>query len=61
MPTGYYQKTKKTSKKRLLKGIKIFLKKIETKKVIVSIVVNTIKIFLKMKNKSWRSIEKIII
>ena len=33
MLTGYYQKTKKGFEKRLVKGIKIFLKKIKSKSV----------------------------
>ena len=46
---NYYQRTKKDSKKKLVKDIKIFLKKRKAKSG--NMVVNDIKIFLKMKNK----------
>ena len=47
----YYQKKqRKDSKKSLVKGIKIFLKKEKTKRE--NMVVGTIKISQKMKNKS---------
>ena len=50
MLTGHYQKkTKKSFQKRLVKGIKIFLKK--KKKRSVNMVVNDIKFFSRMKNK----------
>ena len=49
MPTEYYQKTKENATKRHVKVLKTFLKK-KTKKS-VSIIVNAIKSFLKVKNK----------
>ena len=42
-----------------MNDIEIFLKKIKTKNV--NTFANDIKIFLKMKNKDWLSIEKIIL
>ena len=45
----YYQKNKERLQKKLVKGIKIFLKKRKTK--ISKMAPNNIKIFLKMKNK----------
>ena len=50
---NYYQRTKKESKKKLVKDIKIFLKKRKAKSG--NMVVNDIKIFLKMKNKGQLS------
>ena len=52
MLTRYYQKN-------IVKNIKISLKKKKTKSV--NMVVNAIKIFLKMKNKELLSIEKIVL
>ena len=45
MTNNYYQKTKKSSKKKQVKGTKIFLKKKKTK--IANILVSNIEIFLK--------------
>ena len=58
MPTKYYQKAKKDSKKMHVKDIKIFLKK--KKKKSINIIMNVIKIFLRSKSSSWLSIEEII-
>lgn len=51
MSTGYY-----LTKKRLLKGMKIFLKKKKAK--ILNMLVNVIEIVQKMKNKGFWSVEK---
>ena len=60
MSTEYYKKkTKKGFKKRPMKGIKIFQKKIKTKSE--NMIVNDIEIFLKMKHKGWLKIEKFIL
>ena len=69
MLTAYYQKNKERLSKRLVKGIKIFLKKKNTKgaNMVVSSIeiflkkktkrsMNNIKIFYWMKNKGWLSI-----
>ena len=55
-PTRYYQKNKERLQKRLVKGITIFPKKRKTKSK--SMVVNSIKFFLGMKNKGYLSIKK---
>ena len=55
----YYQKDKYRLQKKLVKDIKVFLKK--KKKKSNNMVVNVIKITLKMKDKSLFSIEKNII
>ena len=55
----YYQKSKKTFKKRLMKGIKIFLKKRKTESE--NMVANDIKISLNMKSKDLLSTEKDIV
>ena len=72
MLTGYYKKTKKSFKKRLVKGIKIFQRKKEKGKYGCGLyrnlserksfimVVNDIEILQKVKKKCFLSIEKII-
>ena len=55
----YYQNNKESLQKKLLKGIKIFLKK--EKKKSNNIVVSNTKIYQKMKRKSFLSIEKTVI
>ena len=55
----YYQKTKNRPQKKLVKNIKVFLKK--KKKKYHNMIVNDIKFYQKMKNKSLLSIEKNII
>ena len=49
MSAGYYQKTKKSFKKSLMKGNKIFLKKKKTKSERMT--ANAVKIFLNVENK----------
>ena len=55
----YYQNNKESLQKKLLKGIKIFLKK--EKKKSNNIVVSNTKIYQKIKRKSFLSIEKTVI
>ena len=52
----YFQDNKERLQKMLLKNIKVFLKK--KKKKSDNMVVNDTKIYQKMKNKSWLSIEE---
>ena len=54
----YYQNNKERLQKNLVKGIKVFLKK--KKKKSNNMVVNDVKIYQKMKNKGFLSIEKIL-
>ena len=49
MLTGYYQKNEERFQKRLVKGIKIVLKKKNTKSI--NMLVNNTEIFLKNKKK----------
>ena len=49
MSIGYYEKNKERVQKRLEKGIKIFQKKKKTKSI--SIAMNDIEIFQRIKNK----------
>lgn len=51
------KKKKKVFKKKLMKGINIFLKE---KKKCNNMVANNKKIFLSIRNKTWLSIEKIL-
>ena len=51
-----YQDTKETLQKKLVKDIKVFLEKIKEKSD--SMVMNDIKIYQNMKNKSWLSMKK---
>ena len=55
----YYQNNKERLQKKLVKDFKVFLKK--KKKKSNDMVVNDTKIYQKIKNKSWMSIEKSII
>ena len=55
----YYQENKERLQKKLMKGIKIFLKKKKRKSS--NIVMNNTKIYQKMKKKSLLSLEKNII
>ena len=55
----YYQENKERKQKKLVKAIKIFLGK--KKKKSDNMIVNVTKIFQKMKNKSFLTIEKNII
>ena len=50
MLTGYYQKNEERFQKRLVKGIKIVLKKKNTKSI--NMLVNNTEIFLKNKKKN---------
>ena len=55
----YDQNNKERLQKKLMKDFKVFLKK--KKKKSNNMVVNDTKIYQKIKNKSWLSIEKSII
>ena len=57
MSTGYYEKYKEIFREK--SSSKFFLKKKKIKSI--SIVLNTIKIFLESKNKIYQNIEEIII
>ena len=52
----YYQNNREILQEKLVKVIKIFLKKKNKKSN--NMIVNNTKIYLKMKNKNWLSIEK---
>ena len=56
LSTKYYQEGKERLQKKLVKDIEIFLKK--KKKKSNNMVMNVTKIFQKIKNKSFLSIEK---
>ena len=56
LSTKYYQEGKERLQKKLVKDIEIFLKK--KKKKSSNMVMNVTKIFQKIKNKSFLSIEK---
>ena len=55
----YYQDNRKRLQKKLVKDIKVFLKRMKNKSN--NMVVDDTKIYQKMKNKSWLSIEKNIV
>ena len=54
MSAGYYQKTKKCLKRRLMKGIKIFLKNSKTKNL--TMLVNDIGIFLRKRKAKSKNV-----